>query len=34
MLATPGSLDTPMQRFGAKLSGRYLDGRTHEEFPT
>lgn len=32
-LATPGSLDEPMQRFGKKISGRELDGRTWDEFP-
>jgi len=33
MLATPGSTDDPMQKFGTKLAGRMLDGRTHDEFP-
>lgn len=32
-LATPGSTDTPLQRFGAQLSGRRLDGRIHDAFP-
>lgn len=32
-LATPYSLDTPIQRFGKKLSGRMLDGTTHDGFP-
>lgn len=32
-LATPGSLDEPMQRFGKKLAGRLLDGKMHDAFP-
>ena len=32
-LATPKSLDTPMQAVGKKLSGRLLDGRTYDGFP-
>lgn len=32
-LATPYSMDEPMQRFGKKLSGRLLDGVTHDAFP-
>lgn len=33
ILATPFSLDDPVQKFGKKLAGRLLDGRTHDEFP-
>lgn len=33
-LETPFSLDEPIQRFGKKLSGRLLDSRTHDGFPT
>ena len=33
VLATPGSLDTPLQRFGKKAAGRLLDGREHNEMP-
>jgi protein gp37 len=32
-LATPYSLDLPIQRFGKKLAGRMLDGVTHDGFP-
>ena len=28
-----GALDTPIQRFGKKLAGRKLDGRTHDGYP-
>lgn len=34
LLATPGSTDYPMQRFGKKLAGRMIDGRIHNAFPT
>jgi protein gp37 len=33
LLATPKALDEPMGRFGKKLAGRVLDGRTHDAFP-
>jgi len=33
-LATPSSLDHPMQRFGKKLAGRMLDGREHDGMPS
>ena len=33
ILATPFSLDDPVQKFGKKLAGRLLDGRTHDGFP-
>ena len=33
-LATPGSTDMPMQRFGVKLAGRLLDGVEHNGVPT
>lgn len=33
LLASPGSLDEPMQRFGKTLSGRLLDGVDHNGFP-
>lgn len=32
-LATPKSLDSPMQRFGKKFSGATLDGVEHREMP-
>jgi len=32
-LATPFSLDMPMGKFGKNLSGRLLDGVTHDEMP-
>lgn len=32
-LATPYSLDEPLQHFGKKVAGRQLDGRTWDEFP-
>lgn len=32
-LATPGSLDTPMRRFGKKLAGRLLDGVEWNQMP-
>lgn len=32
-LATPRSLDEPMQRFGKKVAGRLLDGITHDGIP-
>lgn len=32
-LATPYSLDHPIQLFGKKLAGRLLDGKTHDGFP-
>lgn len=32
-LATPYSLDYPIQMFGKKLAGRLLDGKTHDGFP-
>lgn len=32
-LAVPNALDEPYGRFGKKLSGRRLDGRTHDGFP-
>jgi protein gp37 len=32
-LATPNSLDAPMQRFGKKLAGRSLDGIEYSEMP-
>ena len=32
-LASPGSLDAPLQLFGKKAAGRLLDGRTHDGFP-
>ena len=32
-LATPYSLDEPLQHFGKKVAGRLLDGRTWDEFP-
>lgn len=32
-LATPKSLDTPMQRFGKSRAGRLLDGRLHDAMP-
>lgn len=32
-LATPNSLDTPLGKFGKKVSGRLLDGRTWDQFP-
>jgi protein gp37 len=32
-LATPGSLDRPMQRFGKKMAGHLLDGVEHRAFP-
>ncbi|CAN7322337.1 DUF5131 family protein [Variovorax sp. LjRoot84] len=34
ILATPGSLDEPMQKFGKKLAGRLLDGRTWDGVPS
>lgn len=33
-LATPGSTDEPMQRFGKRAAGRLLDGRTWSEMPS
>jgi protein gp37 len=33
VLATPKSLDEPIQRFGKKLAGRLLDGREWNEVP-
>lgn len=33
-LETPFSLDEPIQKFGKKLSGRLLDSREHDGFPT
>lgn len=33
VLATPNSLDEPLQKFGKKLAGRLLDGRTWDEVP-
>lgn len=33
ILATPYSLDEPLQRFGKKAAGRQLDGCTWDEFP-
>jgi protein gp37 len=33
VLATPGSTDEPIQRFGKKLAGRKLDGVEHNDFP-
>ncbi len=33
-LASHGSLDTPMQKFGKKATGNMLDGRQHLQFPT
>ncbi|MEV8518604.1 phage Gp37/Gp68 family protein [Dyella marensis] len=32
-LASPYSLDRPLQRFGKKAAGRMLDGREHNGFP-
>ena len=32
-LATPNSLDQPIQRFGKKAAGRTLDGAIHDGFP-
>ena len=32
-LATPNSLDEPMQKFGKKLAGRLLDGVQHDGYP-
>ncbi len=33
LLATPKSLDRPIQRFGKKLAGRLLDGREYNAMP-
>lgn len=33
ILASPGSLDMPVQRFGKKLAGRLLDGVQHDGMP-
>ena len=32
-LATPKSLDRPLQRFGKKKAGRLLDGKEWNEYP-
>jgi protein gp37 len=33
LFVNPSTEDTPLQRFGKKLSGRQLDGRLHDQFP-
>ena len=33
LVATPNSLETPMQKCGKNLSGRLLDGVEHNGFP-